>query len=194
MALSYLGNFGTVEDIDTPTSSAEKMFARWYETTKKTLISSTKPNFALKRLKVAKVDEEIVFGFEYPYQRPADCLKVLGVGNIEDKANDFTVEGDRIYTDVEYEDGLPLRYVANIDSVNKFSSEFMELLALHLARNVCKDITEDTAMLQYIDSIIPIAKAVLVSLKSQENKPIRVSRSKFLASKTNTNPRWNEKK
>lgn len=194
MALSFLGSNGSVNDIDQPENDSERAFSRWYDTTKRTVLSLTKPNFALKRARIPRIEEEIIFGFSNSYQIPSDCLKVLGIGNIEDKANNFTVEGGKIYTEENWEDGLPLRYVANIDDVNSFSTEFRELLALHLARNVCKDITESTDMLQYLDALIPAKNALVTSLKSQENKPIRITRSKYRASKTVENPRWNEKK
>ena len=82
------------------------------------------PNFAIARKRVARIVETPPYPFGYSYEYPSDCLKVLGIGAVEDKRNNYTVENNRIYTDVLYEDGLPLRYIKDFTDVSLMSPEF----------------------------------------------------------------------
>lgn len=179
MALSHLGNYGTVEDIDTPTSEKEIVFALWYDISRETFLKMTMPNFALARKRVAQVVETPPYPFGYSYEYPDDCLKVLGIGKIEDKVNDYTVENNRIYTDVLYSDGLPLRYIKSVSDVSAMSSDFKVAFSWFLASHVVMDITQDSGKATMIERMLPEKMSTMSGLNAQENKPIRISRSRF---------------
>ena len=179
LAISHLGNFGTISNIDTPQSDKEIAFALWYDISRQTFLKMTMPNFALARKSLALVVETPPPPFSFSYAYPADCLKVLGIGNIEDKLNNYTVEGDRIYTNVEYEDGLPIRYIKDITDVTAMSPEFKVGFSWFLASNTAMDITQDVNKVKTIEALLPEKMSTLSGLNAQENMPIRISRSKF---------------
>lgn len=179
MALSHLGNYGTVENIDTPTTEKEITFSLWYDVSRQAFLKLTMPNFSLKRRRVAQVIEPAVFGFSKVYEYPNDCLKLLGIGEIEEKENNYVVEGNRIYTDEDYPDGLPIRFIGDISDVTKMSPEFKIGLSWFLAGHTAMDITQDLNKATMIEKILPEKMSTLSGLNAQENMPIRISRSRF---------------
>jgi len=194
MTLSQLGNYGSVTNIETPTTDIEIIFKTWYHNSRKALLRLTMPNFALKRVKVAQLVAEPVFGYSYGYQYPTDCLRLLGIGNIEDKVNDYTVEANVIYTDEDYTEGMPIRYIKDETDVTKFTSDWAELLSTYLADKVCLPITQDDGRKARIEASLPLKMSTVGSLNSQENRPIRVSKSRFKAARDNDNPKFVSKK
>ncbi len=179
LAISHLGNFGTISNIDTRQSDKEITFSLWYDISRQTFLKMTMPNFALARKNLALVVETPPEPFSFSYAYPADCLKVLGIGSIENKKNNYTVEGNRIYTNVEYVDGLPIRYIKDIIDVTAMSPEFKVGLSWFLAGSTAMDITQDVNKVRTIEALLPEKMSTLSGLNAQENMPIRISRSKF---------------
>lgn len=200
LALSHLGNYGTVSDIDTPTNDKEITFSIWYDITREMLLKMTIPNFALKRRRVAKITESDIeiaqrFGFANVYEYPNDCLRLLGIGNVDEKTNDYAVEGNRIYTDLDYtETGLPIRFIVNVKDVSLMSVEFKMDLSWMLASNVVLDITQSTEKQLFIEKILPTKLSSSSAMNAQENRPIRINRSKFRESRNYPFPRNEVKK
>lgn len=145
------------------------------------------PNFSRKRKYVAAVDIDIPedFGYQTAYEYPSDCLKVLGAGDVDLKENNYTVEDGYIYTDEDYGNGFPLRYVSDADPVNKYGAEFKMLLAMALAAAVGLAVTQNVDKVSAAKQMLANQKVAVAAINSQENRPIRVERSKFLESKTN---------
>lgn len=184
LALGNLGNYGTVSDIDVPTNDKEITFALWYDISRQALLKMTMPNFALGRKLVSELVVTIPFGYENAFEYPTDCLKVLGLGNVEDRADyNYTVEGNQILTDDEWEDGMELRYIKDVTDVNSMSPEFKMLLGLYLAGNVAMDITQDPNKKALIEKMLPAKISELSGLNAQENRPIRISNSLFKAAR-----------
>lgn len=183
ITLSRLGNYGSVNDIDSPVSQKELTFALWYDVARQSYLKISMPNFSLKRRIVGSVAETPAFGFSYVYEYPQDCLKLLGIGDIEDKRNDYCVEGNRIYTDTYYENGLPIRFIADITDVTAMSPEWKIGFSWYLAGEVVMDITQDAAKAKVMQAMIGSKLAEISGLNAQENMPIRISRSKFRASR-----------
>lgn len=183
MALGHLGNYGTISNIDTPTNDKETTFALWYDICRQNFLKTVMPNFCLARKIVAQVVAAAPFGselgYQYAYEYPSDCLKLLGVGELREKENNYSVEGNLIWTSEEYTTGLPIRYIKDVTDVTKFSPEFKMGLSLFLAQNVALDITQDVNKANSLLKMIPEKMAIISGLNAQENPPIRISRSRF---------------
>lgn len=190
LALGHLGNYGTVSNIDTPTNDKERTFALWYDITRQKLLKSVMPNFALGRKLVSELVVTIPFGYAHAFEYPTDCLKVLGLGEVADRyLYEYSVEGRAIFTDDEWEDGLQLRYVKDITDVNTMSPEFKMLFSLELAYNTAIAITQSAEKKMAIAKLLPGEKSEASGLNAQENKPIRVSYSKFKAARSSDQSR-----
>lgn len=194
MALGRLGNYGSISNIDTPESHAEIVYALWYDISRQTFLKLSMPNFAIARKYVSEIDETPPYPFTYSYEYPSDCLKVLGIGAVEDKENNYTVENNRIYTDVQYADGLPLRYIKDVTDVSRMSPEFKIEFSWYLAGNTALEITQDLSKVKIIEEILPSKLSMLSGLNAQENRPIRISRSRFKSARfTGTPTEYNKR-
>lgn len=184
LSLSILGNSGEVVDIDSPTNSTERSFAIWYDTTRQSLLKTLMPNFALERRIVASSVTSPAFGYTNVFEYPSDCLKVLGLGNVDEKAEYiYYIEGNRIYTEDAWDDGLNLRFVKDVTNVGSFSSEFIVTFARTLAANTCMEITQDLNKYRIISNDAAGSALLTSGLNAQENRPIRVSHSRFQQSR-----------
>jgi len=147
------------------------------------------PNFSLSRVLCGKLDFTPAFGWTYAYEYPSDCLKALGIGEVQDKENNYAIEDGMIFTDEDYTDGLQLRYVKDVTDVAKFTPEFIMQLSWDLAYSVCIEITKDYDKLSYIEKVRPSKLSAASSVNAQENRPIRINQSNFKLARRITNPK-----
>ena len=189
MALSHMGNYGSVNDIDNPKDSKESTFALWYDVTRQSALRLLLPNFALARRVVAEVPlpTEYTNTYSKAFERPADCLKVLGIGQIDSKTG-FTVEGNLILVENndDYADGLPIRFVLDITDVTAFTPDFKILFSIMLAANTALAITQKQNIKDKLGALLPMKMSELSGTNAQENPPIRISRSKFKEARYST--------
>lgn len=183
LALSRLGDKKNVENLETPTTQVEKVFAKWYDVTRRSALRRMMPSFARTRKLWAKSNYVPDFGYAHAYQYRSDCVKVLGIDDLDKTQNNYTVEGGYILTNENYEKGLPVRYVEDVKDLSRFSDSFIELFSFMLAYNVAPEITESTNKLQYLESILPQKIAEMIGIDSQENKPIIIHRSRLKAAR-----------
>lgn len=178
LALARLGNKGSVENMDNPQKQVEIVCSKWWDVSRKTALRYMMPSFARKRVKLAQDDSyNCAFGYTKAYLYPNDMIKLLGIGNINEKTNDYAVEDGHILTNDMYEDGLPVRYVANVEDVSKFTPDFIELFSWVLARDIAPELEYSTEQFQLIEKILPEKIMEYCAVDAQENKPIRVSHS-----------------
>lgn len=156
------------------------------------------PNFALARIVVAQKVTTPPFGYGFYYEYPNTCLKVLGIGDLDTKINNYSIENDgtglTILTDADEEEGLEVRYILDVTDVSQFSPEFKTLFGWQLAADCCLDITQDAGKAQAIQASMPMRYSVLSSLNGQENRPIRISRSRFMEARYNSWPWYTGKR
>jgi hypothetical protein len=177
LALSRLGDKSTVENIDVPKTQTEKTFKKWFDVTRRAALRKMMPPFARKRKLWAKSNYVPDFGYSFAYDYRADCVKVLGIGNMDEPDTNYVVEGNYILTNSDYKDGLPVRYVEDVTDLGRFDDNFIELFSLLLACNVAPEITESASRVKGIESSLPIKIAEVMAVSSQENKPFIVRSS-----------------
>lgn len=199
MALSHLGNFGTVSNIDTPTNDKERIFALWFDITRQFVLKLLMPNFALTRLIVSKLVETPDFGFAFFYEYPATALKVLGIDEVRLKENNFNIERTplgvkAISHDTDYTEGMPVRIIVDVTDINSWSPETKVLVSQYLAAYTALAITQDVAKSAKLISELPAQITSASGLNAQENTPIRISNSRFDASRFNDSPDFTSKK
>lgn len=193
LGLSTLGNYGTVSDIDTPTNDKELAFAKWYDICRQFTLKLMMPNFALGRETVAKQIAVPAFGYAAQFDTPTNCLKVLGIGEVKEKKNNYAVEGNAILTNVNFDSGMPVRFIKDITDVNQFSPEYIILLADYLAAYTCMEITQDASKAEKMKSALPAEINIASGLNAQENMPIRINRSRFREARFNGFPDQTDK-
>lgn len=194
LALGALGNFGTIGDIDTPTNDKERVFALWYDVCRQFTLKLQMPNFSLQRAVVAQLASVPAFGYSYNYALPPNCLKVLGIGEVRHKHNNYNVEGGCIQSDDPYPNGMPVRYIMDVTNVNAFSPEYIILLADYLAAYTCLSVTQDAGKSKALMEALPAKINIASGLNAQENRPVRINRSRYKEARFNGAPDYLDKK
>lgn len=196
LGLSRLGNFGSVENIDTPKKTLEIVCAKWWDAARRMALKQLIPNFALDRRILAPDATAPAFGYSKRFEYPSDCVRVLGFGEIQAKDNNHSIEGSWILTDTYDEDtttdpssiSLNLRFVKDEADVSKWTPEFIDAFSWFFAYCVNMEVTQDMEKQVYLEKIIGSKQAQASAMTSQENMPIRINRSKFKAARRNYNP------
>lgn len=182
MALSLIGN-KTITSIETPESTEEKICSLWYDTVLKEALIEACPNFAEDRMELPLSNKVNNFGFKFAFQKPAEVLKVLGIGEVYETYIDYKVEGKYIYTDYNLNNSLPIRYIKYIEDSNEYSPEFIDYFVHCLAHKICYQINKDQSVKQSLK--IDRNEALLNShtTDNQESKIMIVSTSKYIQSR-----------
>lgn len=199
LALSHLGNYGTIANIDTPTKDEERVFSLWYDICRQFVLKLLMPNFALQRVTVAQLSETPEFGYGFFYEYPNYALKILGVGEVQDKENNYAIESTplgvmAIAHDTDYTDGMGIRIIYDVTDINRFSPEAKLLLSQYLAAYVCLAITQDTGRAKKLKDELPAEISTASGLNAQENMPVRISHSRFKKSRFSSNPQNTDKR
>lgn len=189
LANGSLGLKNSINNIDTPRSDKEIVYAQWYDITRQYMLKFLMPNFALARVNIAQITTIPTAYAEFytaAYPVPSNCLKVLGLGPIDTQDTKPTIEGGNIYTNVFYASAPSLRYIADITDVTMFSPDFIMAFAAVLGKLTAMVNTQDpskkNSMLK--DAVMEWQQST--AQNAQENKPIRVSRSRFREARQTT--------
>lgn len=112
--------------------------------------------FAIKRAVLADLAETDPHGeFDYLFQLPADCLKILKPEN--DPYCDWQLEGRKIYTNQGAI--LNLRYIADIEDPNTFDATFAEMLSAKMAEAMCEEITQSNSKKEFATMLYKEARS-----------------------------------
>ncbi len=153
IALSHIGQRGTVSSIDPPddTAHSEKA-ARFYPIARDNALEARNWPFAIKREDLALLDESLnqepwLFTYALPNAtiRPIAVLQAGRSNDIED-VNDFVTEEQRIYTNVE---DASLKYVFRQTDTTKFTPHFVDAVAWLLAHYLAGNIVKSEKVIQW---------------------------------------------
>jgi hypothetical protein len=122
-------------------------------------------NFAIRRVEVAALDTTPASEWDFYYQLPNDCLRVL---DIDVDGAEWKVEGRYLATN---EDTVVIKYITQITDVSYFDTIFCETLALRLAADLAYPITNSlqlsTAMWNAYNAQLRLCR----SMDAQEGSP-----------------------
>ncbi len=181
----------SINNIDTPKSDKEIVFAQWYDITRQHVLKFLIPNFALQRVRLAAlpvVPDAYSDEYMYAYTVPQNCLKVLGLGPIDSQETKPTIEGNVIFTNVFYSNGPVLRFIGDITDVTQFSPDFVMCFAFILGKVTAMVNTQDPGKKASLLKDATQAWMDSTAQNAQENKPIRMSRSRFRDARRTNNP------
>lgn len=126
--------------LDDSTKEARKCKLR-YNPVKKLMLRRHIWNFAKARATLAPTDQKPEFGFEYTFNLPPKCLRLIG---IHPDYLDYRYEGAR--TIFSNHNPMRILYIEDIDDPTKFDQTFGEALACYLAYDICRAITDSEAI------------------------------------------------
>lgn len=153
-------------------NAASRAVEAIYDGTLETLLRTYRWAFAIKRAQLAQLTEGPVYGYQFMYQLPSDCIRIDVVTNDVhlDWSNyewssyrlpipTYQVEGRKILTDM---DAVYIRYGARMPDPTTYDEAFTEAFACKLAAELCETImqssTKKQAALQDFSSAIAAAR------------------------------------
>jgi hypothetical protein len=125
-------------------------------------------NFAVKRASCARLAAAPAFEWDYQYQLPSDCLRVL---HLEDVDSDYQVEGDAILTD---ETECNLVYVARMSEVGDYDAKFAAALAYRLAADIAYAIANNATLAKAMQDAYQIVLWGARTVSGQEDGPAQI--------------------
>lgn len=160
-ALARLGE-ASISSID-DNSVAARACKLHYEPVRDKLLRSHRWNFATTRAVLSQLSPAPLFGWDYQYQIPADCLRVLDINDTADGdviTDEWVVEGTKILSNA---DTINLVYIARIETVGLFDDLFADALSCKLAVRLSESVRGTTGktaeLLEIYEQIIaPLAR------------------------------------
>lgn len=143
LALGRLGQDG-ISDINE--ASAFAVYCRrFYDPARRAALRRYEWDFAKKVGSLNQLSSETSYKFDYVYQKPSDCIRVLTIHPSDTFAPDsrkisFEVIGDQIHTD---ESNARILYIWNLTDTTKFDDLFVDAFSVRLAVDLAMPITRD---------------------------------------------------
>lgn len=135
-------------------------------------------NFAINRKKLSRLSEAPVFGFEYAFSMPADCMRIVsvhnndaGTGAVEYKAESMAQGSGYIAAILCDSDELWLRYVRKVTDPNLMTPTFRQVLILRLAKIFATASANSNSLFQLIDQEMKDALRQARSIDGIEDFP-----------------------
>jgi hypothetical protein len=173
-----LGKLGARRITSFDNSSEEAQLCRIeYPHQRDCLLRDHNWNFALARATLPADPVAPAFGYERSYELPADCSRLVEVGERRlrigddpydfDPRGDFIVEGRSILTNREAP--LQVRYVRRLTPTELYDDSFVDAIVWHLAAALCMPITQQWRMVPNLQvaaqqSLIRAARANALEL------------------------------
>lgn len=163
-ALSRLGE-ARIFDLDDDNAAARACKLS-FPLTRDEVLRSHWWNFAVERAELSQLSESVAFGWDYAFQLPADCLRVLEVNEISSTGtpgDDWEIEGGKLLHDSST---AQIRYIKRVTDLNLFDSLALEALIVLLAAKIAPAIQggstgkADSLKEEYYKIVAPMAKRV----------------------------------
>lgn len=138
------------------------------------LLRSHPWNFAIERAELAASSTSPEFGFDYKFQLPADCLRVL---EIDTEDQEWQKEGTYV---VSNSSTMFIKYVKKITQAGLYDANFSEVFALKLAADNAYAITQSTSLRDELNREYKEALREARSFDAQEGGTRQVYARKWL--------------
>ena len=157
-------------------SKRARLCSTIYADERDTLLRSHPWNFAIRRKSLALL-QEVTPNWDYTYQLPTDCLRVIYP---DVQIHLYRIENCRLLTNVllDY-----VRYIIRVDDPNKFDASFTSTLACKLAMELAKPITDNDQL--YDQMADGYARAIVDarSVGAMEQGPLWIDSEEWLTSR-----------
>lgn len=177
LALGRLGQ-PPILSIDEETAAARRLRSIWDDI--RDMVLAEHPwNFAIRRASLAVLAEAPAWGWDYAYQLPADCLRVLQMGELDDEF-EWEIEDGKLLTD---ELTVEIKYLARITVTGRFSSGFISALAYRLAAEISYDLTGNPGLTKQMLELWPMELSKAKTQDAQEHGPYELANDDWVNSR-----------
>ena len=160
-------------------SSTEALVAsNMYEDTVRATLATARWRFATEQAVLNQLTDTPTGRFDIAHQLPSDLL-ILHAVTINDRLIEYTVYGDRVFSDSTTNDTLIADYTFRAEEVN-FPSYFSLALQYSLASIFATSIARDDRLMQIMETKANMLMAKARNLDSQQQTTRRLSTSRFI--------------
>lgn len=181
LALDHLKE-APITSIENPTTPTESLCSRWYDHTRKVVLRKHVWNFAIKRVKLAKLSEAPAFEYSSQFQLPNDFVRLISIGEHTPQKN-YQLEDNKILVNelvsLTSDDSLPLKYIYDYQQVSKMDALFIDILSIELAIRLSYSITGSKSKGESLFTILKDLAPEAYAIDGQERPPIRKQQSHF---------------
>jgi hypothetical protein len=154
-ALLLIGDTEGISSM-TENTKASKVCARVYEIERETLLTEFPWNFVVKQALLVEVTGETSQEFNFVYEYPGDCLRVLKIftgSETDGMVNDYKIiytkdANDNVKRIVCNLDDAYVEYIMDMQDENADSAIFSKLLAYRIAVEIAIPLTGDARIAQ----------------------------------------------
>ena len=179
-----------VSSLGDPSKAARTLNAN-YAPIRDGLLRTYRWKFAMKRVALAADTDAPVFGFDYAYTMPADCLRLDFINDAwvwfatgaewrDFSEGAYTIDGRKILTDLSAP--LQIRYVSRADA-SLFDATFVEALAARLATSLAISITQAESKKQEARADLKMALMDAVRSNAIESPPQQMPDNEWMMSR-----------
>ncbi len=163
-------------------SSTEALVAtNMYEDTVRATLAASRWRFATEQAELNQLSDTPTGRFDIAHQLPSNLLVLHGV-TINDRLIDYTVYGDKVFSDSTTTDTLIADYTYRATEDN-FPSYFSLALEYALASIFTTSIARDDRLMQVIEAKAQQLMAKARNLDAQQQTTRRLSTSRFVTNR-----------
>jgi len=127
------------------TSENAKRLTAIYDSCLEDVLRAHPWNFAIVRSQLALLSSTPTFGYDYEFQLPSDCLRVVEVSDGTNLITDFKIEGRKLLCG---DDSVYIKYIGNITDPNQYTSQFIFVFSSRLAAEIAYAVTNNKSTAQ----------------------------------------------
>ena len=163
-------------------SSTEALVAsNMYEDTVRAMLSTARWRFATEQAVLQQLTDVPTGRFDIAHQLPSDLLVLHGV-TINDRLIEFTVYGDKVFSDSTTADNLVADYTFRAEEIN-FPSYFSLALQYSLASIFATSIARDDRLMQLMETKANQLMAKARNIDAQQQTTRKLSTSRFITNR-----------
>jgi len=158
----------------TENSKPAKLCKSQYPLMRDKLLRSHYWNFAIKRAQLAGTVADPLFEFDFQYQIPPDCLRVI---YDQEKDVPFKVEGDKLLSNLST---ITIKYVSRITTVGLYDSSFVDTLAYMLALDLTYSLNQSKGLRDRLEAALKTELKDAKAIDGQEDHQDNLQSDVFL--------------
>jgi len=163
-------------------SSTEALVAsNMYEDTVRAMLSTARWRFATEQSILNQLSDVPTGRFDIAHQLPSNLLVLHGV-TINDRLIEFTVYGDKVFSDSTTADTLVADFTFRAEEVN-FPSYFSLALQYSLASIFATSIARDDRLMQLMETKANQLMAKARNIDAQQQTTRKLSTSRFISNR-----------
>jgi hypothetical protein len=186
LALDRLGQRTPISAtaLTAPSGEIETVCARHYDQCRRELLRKGIFNFA-RKYDILEKDTDVspAFGFTSSFYTPADCLRLLVIGDIIVGTNlrgkQYDIVEHHIYTSFDDAGDLSVEYIKDAQLVEEFDSLFIDCLTLVLAKKMAYKFTLKPSAMSALNEELKDALQEAKAIAGQERPPRRIEVSRL---------------